>query len=99
MPSLVFHRLVARDLLSVISHYTREGAPHVAAKFHQEFERVIAVIAENPGRFHPIAGTQLRRANFRRYPYHLLFRPSATGARVLILRHHRRHPNFGLSRD
>jgi hypothetical protein len=39
MPSLVFHRLVARDLLCVLSHYTREGAPHVAGEFHQELER------------------------------------------------------------
>ncbi|MGE3313002.1 MAG: type II toxin-antitoxin system RelE/ParE family toxin [Limisphaerales bacterium] len=99
MPGLVFHRLVARDLQSVLSHYTKEGAPQVAEQFRREFERVVTKIAREPGRFHTISGTRLRRANFRRFPYHLLFHPKDGTARVLILRHHRRHPDYGLDRE
>ena len=37
-----------------------------------------------------------RRANFPSFPYHLIFRETADGARVLVLRHHHRHPDYGL---
>ncbi|MBS0630572.1 MAG: hypothetical protein JSS11_01560 [Verrucomicrobia bacterium] len=54
-------------------------------------------IARNPRRFHP-AAPGLKRANLPNFPYHLLFREMPAGVRVLVLRHHRRHPDFGLTR-
>ncbi len=94
---LVFHRLIQRDLHSVLTYYTEEGGPKLSDRFYKEFERVTAEIARNPKRFHFVSGV-LRRANFRKFPYHLLYRETEEGARVLILRHHRRHPNYGLAR-
>jgi hypothetical protein len=57
-----------------------------------------AAIEENPKRFHGVAGSPLRRANFRSFPYPLLFEETAGGPRVLVLRHHKRHPDYGLGR-
>ena len=50
-------------------------------------------------RFHGVPGTVYRRANFPSFPYHLIFRETVDGVRVLVLRHHRRHPDYGLSRE
>jgi hypothetical protein len=55
-------------------------------------------IQTNPKRFHGVPGNAYRRANFPSFPYHLIFRETADGARVLVLRHHRRHPDFGMER-
>ncbi|EDY83035.1 hypothetical protein VDG1235_3953 [Verrucomicrobiia bacterium DG1235] len=40
----------------------------------------------------------LKRANMPNFPYHLLFSIHGQGVRILVLRHHRRHPRYGMSR-
>jgi plasmid stabilization system protein ParE len=59
---------------------------------------VVAQVAANPRRFHPVSET-LRRANFSKFPYHLLYRISNDDVRVLVLRHHRRDPSYGTERQ
>lgn len=43
----------------------------------------------------------IRRANLRRFPYHFLFRVVGHEVRILIIRHHHRHPSLdpGVDRD
>ena len=94
---LVFHRLIEKDLRSVMSYYEQEVGPELSKRFYDEFERVVEAVVENPQRFHVVSGS-LRRANFRRFPYHILFRETADGLRVLVLRHHRRAPGSGQGR-
>ena len=94
---LVFHRLIQKDLRSVLRYYEEEVGPELARQFYDEFERVIEAVAENPRRFHMVTES-LRRANFRRFPYHILYRETSAGLRVLVLRHHRRDPRYGLGR-
>jgi toxin ParE1/3/4 len=95
---LIFHRLIKRDLRTIITHYEEEFGPDLAARFHREFEEVALRIERNPRRFHIISGV-LRRANFASFPYHLLFRETEGGARILVLRHHRRKPDYGTRRQ
>jgi len=95
---LTFHRLLQKDLRSALSYYDDVAGPQLAGRLYDEFEGLVAAFEENPKRFHGVAGSSLRRANFRSFPYHLLFRETADGARVLVLRHHRRHPDYGLER-
>ena len=95
--SLVFHRLIQKDLRSVLTYYTAEVGPDLAERFYQESAELVAEVAQNPGRFHPLSET-LRRANFRRFPYHALHREAGGGVRILVLRHHRRDPGYGLQR-
>lgn len=94
---VVLHRLVIRDLRSVLAFYTEEVGPRLANQFYEEFERVVSEGAENPQRFHRVEG-ELRRANLHRFPYHLPYRESAAGVRILVLRHHRRELEFGIER-
>jgi plasmid stabilization system protein ParE len=95
---LTFHRLIQKDLRSALSYYQDAAGPQLANRFHDEFEGPVAAIEKNPKRFHVLVGVPFRRANFRSFPYHLLFRETAEGVRVLVLRHHRRHPDYGLGR-
>ena len=95
---LIFHRLIKRDLRTVITHYEEEVGPGLAARFQREFEELALQIAENPRRFHFVSDV-LRRANFPSFPYHLLYRETAEGAKILVLRHHRRRPSLGTRRQ
>jgi plasmid stabilization system protein ParE len=94
---VVVHRLVARDLRGVLAYYRQEAGPELAERFYAAFLEAVAAVDRQPGRFHRV-GQILRRANLSRFPYHLLFRESAGGVHVLVLRHHRRDPSFGMDR-
>jgi plasmid stabilization system protein ParE len=97
-PSIVFHRLVQRDMDGIQRYYLEEAGESVADRFFQLFLSVVERAASNPKRYHPIS-TALRRATIPGFPYHFLYRETASGIRVLVLRHDRRHPSFGLRRQ
>lgn len=96
--ALIFHRLVQKDLRTVLEYYTEEGGAPLADRFFAEIEALVACIARDPKTFHQVPHG-LRRANMIRFPYHFLFRESIAGVRILILRHHKRHPKFGHKRS
>ena len=95
--ALIFHRLVQKDLRAVLRYYEEEGGVALADRFFAELDSLVAQVAVEPRKFHQVAGG-LRRANMVRFPYHLLFREGAAGIRVLVLRHHKRHPRVGVGR-
>jgi plasmid stabilization system protein ParE len=95
---LTFNRLVQNDLRGALNHYDDAAGPHLALRFYNEFEELLAAIQTNPKRFHGVPGYAHRRANFPSFPFHLIFRETADGGRVPVLRHHRRHPDFGMGR-
>ena len=94
---LIFHRLVQNDLRAVLRYYEEEGGTPLADRFFAELDGLVGQVASEPRKFHFVA-QELRRANMARFPYHLLFREGPTGVRVLVLRHHQRHPRFGTGR-
>jgi len=94
---LIFHRLVQKDLRAVLRYYEDEGGALLADRFFAELDALVSQIARAPTKFH-FAAPGLRRANLTRFPYHFLFREGSAGVRVLVLRHHQRHPRFGTAR-
>jgi plasmid stabilization system protein ParE len=92
-----YHPAVEQDLAEALRRYD-ELSERLAAEFKVELRRVIAVAATKPGRFHLIK-PGLHRANLKRFPYHFVYRELADGIRVTLVRHHRRHPSFGLERE
>jgi hypothetical protein len=48
-------------------------------------------------RFHPL-DYGFRRANLKRFSNHFLYDIHPAFIRVMIVRHHKRHPDFGLDR-
>ena len=93
---VIFHPLVRGDVLQILSYY-ESIAFRLASDFQKEVQATILKACANPGRFPETEGG-FWRANLRRFPYHILFDVQEEFLRVLVVRHHRRHPQFGLRR-
>lgn len=94
---VLFHRHVRHDVRAIVDFYREEAGQRLADEFFDELMDRIQQAAGHPGRF-PIFNKHLRRANLRRFPYHFLYTESVSGIRVLVVRHHRRNPSFGMER-
>ena len=94
---LIFQRLVQRDMNEILRYYLSEAGEIVADRFYHTFLQVADHALENPEHFHPVSPC-LRRAPVPGFPYHFLYRSTNHGIRILVLRHDRRHPTFGLRR-
>lgn len=91
------HPKAAADLTAIVAFYQKEATPRVAARFIDEFERVVHLLVENPAFGTPF---DLPRRSYplRTFPYAVIYRPAHDGLRILAVRHHSRHPNHGLER-
>lgn len=95
---LVFHRLIQKDLKAALFYYDAEGGEKLGDRFFEEVEACVESIQKNPQRYHFIAGA-VQRAPLKNFPYHLLYEKSPNRIMVLVLRHDKRHPSFGLKRQ
>ena len=92
------HRLAERDLDSAFQFYRRNGSGKVALRFLAEFERVAELVERNPDIGTP-SNEERRTYPFHKYPYSLIYKPTAIGIRILVVRHHRRAPTYGRERN
>ena len=94
---LEYHPLTASDLNNAIQYYNRQRA-RLGDELRSEVYAAIKRIRENPFQF-AIVEHEVRRCFVRRFPYSVQFRLIGEAAiRILLIRHHRRHPGFGLTR-
>jgi plasmid stabilization system protein ParE len=92
-----YHPLTASDLNRAVSYYNRQRRG-LGDEFRLEVYATIARIFSNPLQF-AIVERDIRRGFTHRFPYSILFRVVAEDTvRVLVIRHHRRRPSFGLQR-
>ena len=97
MESIV-HPEVDNDLLGQIEFYSREASPEVAVEFYTEFRRCFDVVVDRAASF-PMYTSRLRRINFSRFPYHILFEVLDDNVvHLVVVKHDRRDPDFGLDR-
>jgi plasmid stabilization system protein ParE len=92
-----YHPSVRQDVVEAMRRY-KNVSKRLAADFKAELRGTIAIAAASPSRFHPVK-PGFRRANLRRFPYHFIYRELPEGIRVILVRHHRRHPDTGIDRD
>jgi plasmid stabilization system protein ParE len=95
---LIFHPLVQRDLSQILSYYNLESGKALADRFFDEADFVRQQIQKEPTRFHLVDEIR-RRANFPTFPYHFIYEIRSNKVRITILRHHKRHPTFGMRRN
>jgi len=93
---IVRHPELAADIREVAEHYDRISDT-VISRFWREVESVIASVCKNPRLYH-YDSSGLRRANLRKFPYHLLFEASDTHIFLVVFRHDRRDPEYGIER-
>lgn len=94
---VILHPAVHSDLLQIAEYYENVAGTELAEDFYDELFHFISHAAKHPERF-SVRERDLRRVNLPRFPYHFLFRISSDVVQILVVRHHRRHPSFGLDR-
>lgn len=93
---IIRHPALAADIRGAAAYYA-EVSEKVLELFWEELDAVLASVGQNPlgHHFDPCG---LRRVNFSRFPWHLLYEDGADFTYLVVLRHNRRHPDSGLGR-
>ena len=94
---VTLHPGAEQDIADAATFYESEASPLLASRFVREVERVFKLLLANPD-------IGVARARGRRgfpltgFPYTVVYRPLPTGIIVLVVKHDRRRPGFGISR-
>lgn len=94
---LILHPKVYSDVDQIMEYYEQVATPQLANEFYAELRSFMQVAAERPESF-SVRERDLRRVNLQRFPYHFLFRIVGDSVRILVVRHHSRHPSLGIRR-
>lgn len=93
-----YHALARQDVLKILEYYEREADHQIAVKFFAELEYCVGRIAKSPNSFPEIADG-VRRCLLNRFPYQINYEIiSPTEVKILVVKHQRRSPDFGLDR-
>ena len=91
-------RIVYSEIESAMDYYLRASGSQIATEFYDEFKRCREVIGSHP-KLYPVVRKDIRRINFRRFPYHILYQiVDQNYVKVLVVKHDSRDPDFGLDR-
>ncbi len=93
---VAYHPAVQRDVNGILRYYD-DISPRLGDELWTELMSCIEAASQNPERFH-FADRGLRRVNLQRFPYHFLFRMLPGKIRVTVVRHNKRHPDYGIKR-
>lgn len=92
-----YHPAVEDELREVIDYYN-QCSPNLGNEFLDEFDKEILRIAQSP-LFWCVVAEDIRRALMQRFPYAIYFRlVQSDVVRVTVVKHQRRHPDYGLDR-
>lgn len=91
-----YHPLAEVDIEGVLEHY-RVILPSLANEFLSEFDQTVLNIAKNPYRYR-VFKNEIRVGKLGRFPYAIFFRLEGETLWILVVRHHRQHPSYGLDR-
>lgn len=82
-----------------IRSYYNERSPGLGSEFVDEFERQVLALAAAPERWMVVTG-DIRRCLMRRFPDIIYFRRvDADLIRITVVKHQRRHPQYGRHRQ
>ena len=94
---IVLHPKVYSDVATIMEYYQQAASPDLADEFYRELRYFMEEAGRRPKAF-PVREGDIRRVNLQRFPYHFLFRLVEDSVRILVVRHHRRHPSLGRGR-
>ena len=93
---LHFHPEAKDDIKAIAENYA-DVSERVHERFWIELEPAVQRIGEFPERHH-FDSSDDRRSNLKKFLIHILFETGDSEVRVLVVRHDRRDPSFGLDR-
>jgi plasmid stabilization system protein ParE len=94
---LVLHPRVYSDIDKIMEYYETTVGAQLADDFYVELRSFMVEATQRPESF-STRERDIRRVNLERFPYHFLFRIIGDTVRILVVRHHRRHPSLGTRR-
>jgi len=97
---LSFHPGVQADVNAILAYYDEQGGERLADRFYEDLTARFRDILEHPQKFPFYLGNKLkRRARLHRFPYLILYRILPDRVRVTVVKHEKRHPNYGSARE
>jgi plasmid stabilization system protein ParE len=93
---VTYHPGAEADLIDAARFYDGR-VPGLGDRFLAEFDAAVATIGKAPERWR-VVERDLRRYTMRRFPYAIYYRVLGEELRILIVKHHRRHPDYGRDR-
>ena len=95
---VIFHPEVDKDLVDAVTYYESEAGQELAIEFYSELLRCVEIIGHRAKSF-PLYVAGLRRLNFRRFPYHILFEMITDDVvQIMTVKHDAMHPSYGTDR-
>jgi toxin ParE1/3/4 len=94
---LILHPEAYSDIDSIMAYYEEVATMELADEFYAELRHFMTEAAARPEAF-AVRERDIRRVNLHRFPYHFLFRIVGDAVRILVVRHHGRHPSLGMRR-
>lgn len=93
-----YHELARKEIVAATEYYGRIRR-ELGIEFLAELTTIVETINENPLLFEQVR-PGVRCAPFNRFPYGVYYRsPGAYTVRIIVVRHHRRHPAYGMRRQ
>jgi plasmid stabilization system protein ParE len=96
MRQVLYHPKVPAEARTLLQYYA-SISPRLGDAFWDELLAAIDKARESPTEHH-FDRTGLRRSNLRRFPVHFLVRILPSAIRITVVRHDRRHPDYGTER-
>jgi plasmid stabilization system protein ParE len=93
---LIYHPAAEVELVATARFYEQKVSG-LGAQFLEEFDESIAKILEAPERWRIVRGDK-RRFLMGRFPYGLYYRIVGDEVRLLVIKHHSQHPEYGMGR-
>ncbi len=89
---VIYHPDAEAELLKAVQFY-EQRVSGLGQRFLREFEAAIAAIEEAPERWQIMEG-EIRRYLMKRFPYGVYYRVEGEELRILVVKHHSRHPDY-----
>ena len=98
MTRAIFSSAANADVKRALDYYKHEAGAKVADDFIAQLESKVTLVLRRPEAY-PVVTRDLRCANLDRFPYQIVYRiADASVIRIISVRHHKQHPDFGLDR-
>lgn len=96
---LSFNKLVQSDVDKIIDHYELMSV-QLVDRFFRDMEIRLLEIKNNPTRFPKDQNFPgYRKVRLRKFPYQIVYKIISTQVRILVIKHEKKRPNFGMQRS
>lgn len=92
-----YHPDAEAEVIEAALFYSRKAAD-LGADFLDQIDQAVEDVLRDPTRFEVIED-DIRRCPVKRFPYSLYFRVRDKTVRILVVKHHSRHPDYWKPRE